>query len=59
MSIVSIAGGNQDRMVSSDLSRLDAIVPPTHGITAFSTSIPHVWQSADHQCTFIKYYMIP
>ncbi|KAJ1651125.1 GPI inositol deacylase [Dispira simplex] len=48
MSIVSIAGGNLDAMVSSDLAFIDTSVPAHHGFTAFTTQIPGVWLSMDH-----------
>ncbi|KAJ1966802.1 GPI inositol deacylase [Dispira parvispora] len=48
MSIVSIAGGNLDSMVSSDLAFIDTSVPAHHGFTAFTTQIPGVWLSMDH-----------
>ncbi len=47
--IISIAGGNRDTLVRSDLTSLASVVPPSHGLTVISTSIPNVWLSIDHQ----------
>ncbi|KAJ1979677.1 GPI inositol deacylase [Dimargaris verticillata] len=49
VSLVSIAGGNWDAMVGSDLAFVDTSVPASHGFTVFTTQIPHVWLSMDHQ----------
>ncbi|KAJ1927309.1 GPI inositol deacylase [Tieghemiomyces parasiticus] len=49
MALVSIAGGNLDAMVGSDLAFVDTSVPPNHGFTVFTTQIPGVWLSMDHQ----------
>ncbi|KAJ1990520.1 GPI inositol deacylase [Dimargaris cristalligena] len=49
MSLVSIAGGNLDAMVGSDLAFVDTSVPANHGFTVFTTQIPGVWLSMDHQ----------
>ncbi|KNC96574.1 hypothetical protein, variant [Spizellomyces punctatus DAOM BR117] len=47
--LVSIAGGNQDTMISSDAAETGLIVPPSHGFTVYSTGIPFVWTAADHK----------
>jgi glycosylphosphatidylinositol deacylase len=47
--LVSIAGGGLDTVVPSDYATVDSLVPPTHGFTTFTTSIPFVWTSMDHQ----------
>lgn len=49
VSIVSIAGGGLDTIVSSDYTSIEGIVPPTHGLTVFTSAIPGVWTCADHQ----------
>ncbi|KAJ1979396.1 GPI inositol deacylase [Dimargaris xerosporica] len=49
VSLVSIAGGNWDAMVGSDLAFVDTSVPASHGFTVFTTQIPNVWLSMDHQ----------
>jgi glycosylphosphatidylinositol deacylase len=48
VAILSIAGGNRDIQISSDLSSLDGIVAPSHGLSLISTQIPKVWLSTDH-----------
>jgi hypothetical protein len=52
--ILSIAGGNRDIQISSDLSYLDGIVAPSHGLSVVSTQIPNVWLSTDHLVFTIK-----
>ncbi|TPX64619.1 hypothetical protein SpCBS45565_g05747 [Spizellomyces sp. 'palustris'] len=47
--LVSIAGGNQDTMISSDAAETGLMVPPSHGFTVYSTGIPFVWTAADHK----------
>ncbi|KAI9706973.1 MAG: GPI inositol deacylase [Bogoriella megaspora] len=48
VTLVSIAGGGLDTMVPSEYSSLASIVPPTHGFTVFTSSIPNVWTGMDH-----------
>ncbi|ODQ63339.1 PGAP1-domain-containing protein, partial [Nadsonia fulvescens var. elongata DSM 6958] len=49
ITLISIAGGNTDIMVPSDYCAIDALVPATNGLTTFTTSIPFVWTSIDHE----------
>ena len=49
VTLVSIAGGGLDTIVPSDYASLESLVPPTHGFTVFTTTIPNVWTSMDHQ----------
>lgn len=49
VTLVSIAGGNLDTIVPSDYASLESLVPETHGFTVFTTGIPTVWTSMDHQ----------
>lgn len=49
VTLVSIAGGSLDTVVPSDYARIESLVPETHGFTVFTTSIPTVWTSMDHQ----------
>lgn len=49
VTLLSIAGGTLDTVVPSDYASLESLVPETHGFTVFTTGIPTVWTSADHQ----------
>lgn len=49
VSLVSIAGGGLDTIVSSDYTSVRTIVPPSNGFTVFTSTIPLAWTSADHQ----------
>ncbi|KAK7423790.1 GPI inositol deacylase [Neonectria magnoliae] len=49
VTLISIAGGGLDTVVPSDYTSLESLVPPTHGFTVFTTGIPTVWTSMDHQ----------
>ncbi|PHH69513.1 hypothetical protein CDD80_6688 [Ophiocordyceps camponoti-rufipedis] len=49
VTLVSIAGGSLDTVVPSDYASLESIVPETHGFTVFTSGIPTVWTSMDHQ----------
>ncbi|KAI1434682.1 GPI inositol-deacylase [Xylaria sp. CBS 124048] len=49
VTLVSIAGGGLDTVVPSDYASLESIVPKTHGFTVFTSTIPNVWTSMDHQ----------
>ncbi|KAH7327870.1 PGAP1-like protein-domain-containing protein [Stachybotrys elegans] len=49
VTLVSIAGGSLDTVVPSDYASLESLVPETHGFTVFTTGIPTVWTSMDHQ----------
>ncbi|KAF1976516.1 PGAP1-domain-containing protein [Bimuria novae-zelandiae CBS 107.79] len=48
VTLISIAGGGLDTIVSSDYASVASIVPETHGFTVFTSSIPKVWTGADH-----------
>ncbi|OIW28481.1 GPI inositol-deacylase [Coniochaeta ligniaria NRRL 30616] len=49
VTLISIAGGGLDNVVPSDYASLESLVPDTHGFTVFTSSIPTVWTSMDHQ----------
>lgn len=49
VTLVSIAGGGLDTVVPSDYASIESMVPETHGFTVFTTTIPTVWTSMDHQ----------
>ncbi|KKF96383.1 GPI inositol-deacylase [Ceratocystis platani] len=49
VTLVSVAGGSLDTVVPSDYSSIETLVPETHGFTVFTTGIPTVWTSMDHQ----------
>ncbi|KAI1344569.1 GPI inositol-deacylase [Xylariaceae sp. FL0016] len=49
VTLVSIAGGGLDTVVPSDYASLESIVPDTHGFAVFTSTIPNVWTSMDHQ----------
>jgi glycosylphosphatidylinositol deacylase len=48
VTLVSVAGGGLDNIVSSDYASIAALVPETHGFTVFTSSIPNCWTGADH-----------
>ncbi|KAJ2898848.1 uncharacterized protein MKZ38_003607 [Zalerion maritima] len=49
VTLVSIAGGGLDTVVPSDYASVESMIPATHGFTVFTTTIPNVWTSMDHQ----------
>jgi hypothetical protein len=49
VTLVSIAGGGLDTVVPSDYASVESFVPDTHGFTVFTSTIPSVWTSMDHQ----------
>ncbi|KAJ3496845.1 hypothetical protein NLG97_g2359 [Lecanicillium saksenae] len=49
VTLISIAGGSLDTVVPSDYADIDSLVPETHGFTVYTTGVPTVWTSADHQ----------
>lgn len=49
VTLVSIAGGGLDTVVPSDYASVESLVPETHGFTVFTSTIPTVWTSMDHQ----------
>lgn len=49
VTLISIAGGGLDTVVPSDYASIESIVPGSHGFTVFTTGIPTVWTSMDHQ----------
>lgn len=49
VTLISIAGGGLDTIVSSDYTSVNTILPPSNGFTVYTSTIPGVWISADHQ----------
>jgi len=49
MVIVSICAGNRDVIINPELVDLAPIAPPSHAFTVFTTAMPTVWTSMDHQ----------
>lgn len=49
VSLVSISGGLLDKMITSEFTSVSSFVPPSNGFTVFTSSIPYVWSSIDHQ----------
>ncbi|TPX56784.1 hypothetical protein PhCBS80983_g04294 [Powellomyces hirtus] len=47
--LISIAGGTHDTMISSALTEVRTFLPPENGFTVYSTSMPNVWTAADHR----------
>lgn len=48
VTLISIAGGGLDTIVSSDYASLASLVPESHGFTVFTSTIPNAWTGADH-----------
>ncbi|KAG9198559.1 GPI inositol deacylase [Epicoccum nigrum] len=48
VTLISIAGGGLDTVVSSDYASIASLVPETHGFTVFTSSMPYVWTGMDH-----------
>ncbi|KAF2849686.1 GPI inositol-deacylase-like protein [Plenodomus tracheiphilus IPT5] len=48
VTLISIAGGGLDTIVSSDYASIESLVPDTHGFTVFTSSMPNVWTGMDH-----------
>jgi GPI inositol-deacylase len=48
VTLISIAGGGLDTIVSSDYASIESLVPNTHGFTVFTSSMPNVWTGMDH-----------
>ncbi|KAH8723627.1 GPI inositol-deacylase-like protein [Phaeosphaeriaceae sp. PMI808] len=48
VTLISIAGGGLDNIISSDYASIASLVPETHGFTVFTSSIPGCWTGADH-----------
>ncbi|KAF2684030.1 GPI inositol-deacylase-like protein [Lentithecium fluviatile CBS 122367] len=48
VTLISIAGGGLDTIVSSDYASLASLVPETHGFTVFTATIPNCWTGTDH-----------
>lgn len=49
ISLVSITGGNLDKLISSESTILDSILQPTNMLSLSTSSIPDVWVISDHQ----------
>lgn len=49
VSLISISGGSLDKTIASEYTPVSSFIPPSNGFTVFTSSIPHVWSSIDHQ----------
>ncbi|KAJ3152602.1 GPI inositol deacylase [Geranomyces variabilis] len=49
ITLLSLAGGTHDTMVSSSLVEISPFVPRDNGFTAYTSGAPHVWTAADHR----------
>ncbi|ODV88752.1 hypothetical protein CANCADRAFT_11696, partial [Tortispora caseinolytica NRRL Y-17796] len=49
VALVSVAGGNLDSIVPSDYATVSSLVPPSNGLTVFTSTMPGVWTNMDHQ----------
>ncbi|KAI8903193.1 hypothetical protein EDD86DRAFT_250600 [Gorgonomyces haynaldii] len=47
--LVSVAGGTRDTLIDSGLSHTDTIFGPKHAFTVYTTGMPGVWSSCDHE----------
>ncbi|RKP08209.1 GPI inositol-deacylase PGAP1-like protein, partial [Thamnocephalis sphaerospora] len=50
--LVTLAGGQPDTMINSDLCDVSGLVPRTNGFTVYTTGIPDLWSSMNHHCVF-------
>ncbi|XP_053209842.1 GPI inositol-deacylase-like isoform X2 [Panonychus citri] len=50
LTIISIGGGFDDKLVKSELTRLPDLLPASGDINLLTTAISDVWVSTDHQC---------
>ncbi|CAF0734942.1 unnamed protein product [Adineta steineri] len=48
--LVSLAGGDRDHLVRSDLCSLNGLTDESRSIDVLTSSVPHVWTSTDHRC---------
>lgn len=48
MALISISGGHTDLMVPPEYTPIHSIVSSSHGLSAYSYSIPRVWRGMDH-----------
>lgn len=49
MTLTSIAGGTRDTTLDSQLTYLEGVSDPKRTIDVFSTGVPNMWTSADHE----------
>ncbi|KAJ3183453.1 GPI inositol deacylase [Geranomyces variabilis] len=49
ITLLSLAGGTHDTMVSSSLVEISPFVPLDNGFTAYTSGAPLVWTAADHR----------
>ncbi|KAJ3157590.1 GPI inositol deacylase [Geranomyces michiganensis] len=49
ITLISLAGGTHDTMVSSSLVEISPFIPPMNGFTAYTSGAPLVWTAADHR----------
>ncbi|UJR36520.1 hypothetical protein I4U23_029241 [Adineta vaga] len=48
--LVSLAGGDRDHLVRSDLCSLNGLTDESRSIDVLTSAVPHVWTSTDHRC---------
>uniref|UniRef100_T1JYQ1 GPI inositol-deacylase n=1 Tax=Tetranychus urticae TaxID=32264 RepID=T1JYQ1_TETUR len=50
LTIISLGGGFDDKLVKSDLIQLPDLLPSSGDINLLTTAVSDVWLSTDHQC---------
>lgn len=48
--VLSLAGGDRDHLVRSDLCSLKGLTDPSRSIDILTSAVPNVWSSTDHRC---------
>ncbi|CAF0933696.1 unnamed protein product [Rotaria sordida] len=48
--LLSLAGGDRDHLVRSDLCSLNGLTDESRSIDVLTSAVPHVWTSTDHRC---------
>lgn len=56
--VLSVAAGNRDTILNSELCQLESIVPPSNGLFLFASSVPFAWTSTDHNSIVWSYSFI-
>ncbi|CAM2698748.1 unnamed protein product [Rotaria socialis] len=50
LTLLSLAGGDRDHLVRSDLTSLNGLTDESRSIDVLTSAVPYVWASTDHRC---------
>lgn len=58
LAVLSVAAGNRDIILNSELCSLEGVIPESNGLFLFTSSVPYSWTTADHNSIVWSYSFV-